>query len=112
MENPSAPEAGAPARKAETLTLSEPIVRGEQKITQLTIRKPKAGEMRGLSMQELMNARVSATLDLLPRITMPQLAQHEVDDMEPEDVAAASGIIIGFFMSNADKRQIERALNR
>jgi hypothetical protein len=99
-------------RKMETLKLSTAIQRGEQKITEVSLRKPKAGEMRGLSIQELMNARVTATLDLLPRITMPPLTPHEVDDMEPEDVAAASGIIIGFFMSTSDRIQIERALNR
>ena len=112
MENPTAPDAGAPARKMETIKLTEQIVRGEQKITELTLRKPKAGELRGLSIQELMNARVAATLDLLPRITMPPITQAEADDLEPEDVANASGAIIGFFMSSAQLNQIERALKR
>jgi hypothetical protein len=110
MTEASAPVAAQP--KTEKLRLSAPIMRGEQAITELTLRKPKAGELRGLSMQELMNARVSSTLDILPRITMPPITQEEADNMEVEDVANASGIIIGFFMSANMRSQIERALNR
>ena len=107
-------EASAPAAapKMESLRLTTAIQRGEQSITQLALRKPKAGELRGLSMQELMNARISAVLDILPRITTPPITQQEADNMEVEDVANASGIIIGFFMTALQKHQIERALNR
>ena len=35
----------------ETITLSDPIKRGEQVIAQVTLRKPRAGEMRGLTLQ-------------------------------------------------------------
>jgi hypothetical protein len=107
-------EACAPAAapKMESLRLTTAIQRGEQSITELALRKPKAGELRGLSMQELMNARISAVLDILPRITTPPITQQEADNMEVEDVANASGIIIGFFMTALQKHQIERALNR
>lgn len=110
MTEVSAPAAAQP--KTEKLRLSTPIIRGEQVINELSLRKPKAGELRGLSMQELMNARVSSTLDVLPRITMPPITQAEADNLEVEDAANASGIIIGFFMTASTRSQIERALNR
>ena len=104
--------AQAATPKMETLRLTTPILRGEQEVTELTLRKPKAGELRGLSIQELMNARVTSTLDILPRITVPPISQHEADNLEVEDLAAASGIIIGFFMTASDRHQIEKALKR
>lgn len=111
MENPSAPAAPAvPAtRPTETVTLTTPIMRGETKIETLTLRKPKAGELRGLSIQELMSARVSSTLDLLPRITTPPISQEEADNLEPTDLMACSGNIIGFFLTPAHVQQIEEA---
>jgi hypothetical protein len=107
-------DASAQAAEAniETLHLTTPIMRGETAIKELKLRKPKAGELRGLSMQELMNARMSAVLDILPRITMPPIEQHEADNLEVEDAANASGIIIGFFMTSGMRHQIEKALNR
>lgn len=118
MENASAPAASASApatpaaRQTATVTLHEPIVRGESKIETLTLRKPKAGELRGLSIQELMNARVSSTLDLLPRITMPPITQQEADDLEPTDLMACSGNIIGFFLTPTQVQTLEEEASK
>jgi len=111
MSDESAPLAASKARKlSDPITLAEPIVRGEQKIASIQLRKPKAGELRGLSIQELMNARASATLDLLPRISMPPITQAEADAMEPEDLASCSGAIIDFFLTPADRAAVEKVL--
>ncbi|MPT48038.1 MAG: phage tail assembly protein [Sphingobium sp.] len=99
-------------RKMEKITLIEPIVRGETTITELTIRKPKSGELRGLSIQELMNSRIASTLDILPRITIPPITQVEADNLETEDMAAAAGVIIGFFMTEADKKKVQEVSKR
>ncbi len=37
----------------ETVELDTPIVRGEQSITSLTLRKPMAGELRGVKLNDL-----------------------------------------------------------
>lgn len=100
------------ARPTEEVILTQPIVRGETTIDKLTLRKPKAGELRGLSVQELMSARVSSTLDLLPRITMPPITQAEADDLEPEDIGACAGVVIGFFLTAADRSKIEEISKR
>jgi len=101
-----------PKRKmSDPIPLSEPIVRGETKITEITLRKPNSGELRGLSIQELMNARVSATLDLIPRIALPQITQNEADNLPPEDLASCSGAIIDFFLTATDRKQMQRILN-
>jgi len=114
MADTSAPETppAASARKmSDPIPLAEPILRGQQTIESIQLRKPKAGELRGLSIQELMNARTSAVLDLLPRITLPPVTQAEADNLEPEDLAACSGAIIDFFLTPADRKAVEKVLN-
>ena len=59
--------------RTATLTLETPIVRGEQRIDAITLRKPAAGELRGLSLADLLRSDVSALQTLLPRITTPPL---------------------------------------
>lgn len=106
----TATQAQQPRKMSGTITLAEPVQRGDQVIADIVLRKPKAGELRGLSIQELMNARTSAVLDLLPRITVPPLLAHEVEQLEPEDLAACGGAIIDFFLTPADRQAVERVL--
>ena len=111
MAETSAPEVTTGKRMlSEPIHLSEPIVRGETKIPSIQLRKPKAGELRGLSVQELMGARAAAVLDLLPRIAVPPITQPEADNLEPEDLAACSGAIIDFFLTPADRAMMEKVL--
>lgn len=104
MSDQSSPKLSPP------ITLAEPIRRGETEITEITLRKPKGGELRGLSIQDLMTARVSAVLDILPRISMPPITQQEADNLESEDLASCSGAIIDFFLTAADRKAMERVL--
>lgn len=111
MSDQSAPAPTAKAPKfSEPITLAEPIVRGTETIASIQLRKPKAGELRGLSIQELMNARATAILDILPRIAVPIITQAEADSLEPEDLAACSGAIIDFFLTPADRKAVEKVL--
>lgn len=110
MAEVSAPAPNA-AKFSDEIQLAEGIVRGSETISSIKLRKFKAGELRGLSVQDLMNARVSAVLDVLPRITVPIITQAEADNLEAEDIAACGGAIIGFFLSPADRERVEKVLN-
>ena len=90
----------------ETITLSEPIRRGETAIGAINIRKPKSGELRGLTLQDVLTTDISAVLKLIPRVTDPPLTQDEVDNLEPEDLAEIGGTIRGFFMTKAERQAI------
>lgn len=78
--------------------LKKPIVRGETEITEVDIREPKAGELRGLRLNDLLNGDVDAIATVLPRITSPVLQKHEIDALHPVDLANFCGEIMGFFM--------------
>ncbi|KFA28137.1 tail protein, partial [Xanthomonas vasicola pv. vasculorum NCPPB 1326] len=48
-------------------------MRGEQTITQINVRKPGAGELRGLKLTDVLQLDVTALATLLPRISSPTL---------------------------------------
>lgn len=86
-----------------TVTLDAPIQRGEQIIDTLQIRKPRSGELRGLSLVDVGQLKVDALTRLLPRISMPTLTEAEVSNMEPADLLAC-GAEIGSFLLQKSQR--------
>jgi hypothetical protein len=69
------PVAAASGSASHTFTLAAPIARGETAIEALTIRKPSAGQLRGLSLQSLLSLDITAILTVTPRITMPPITR-------------------------------------
>lgn len=96
------------SRFSDPIELVEPIVRGDTKITSLILRKPKAGELRGLTLQDLLTTDVSTIITLVPRISDPILTDVEARDLDPADLAQIGGAIRGFFLTPAERALIER----
>ncbi|MDR5776677.1 MULTISPECIES: phage tail assembly protein [unclassified Caballeronia] len=96
-----------PKADANTHTLDTPLVRGEQTITTVTLRKPKSGELRGVSLSDLVNLDVAALSKVLPRISTPTLTEHDVANIDPADLVELGGIFAGFLMSKAVKSKLE-----
>ena len=109
MTEPS-PLAAAPPPAEDrfvSVTLAEPVRRGEQRIECLQLRKPRAGELRGLSLQDVITSDITALLTLIPRISNPPLTADEANQLEPEDLAEIGGAVRGFFMTRAERALIE-----
>lgn len=97
-----------PKNRFKSVTLENPILRGETKITVVNVRKPKAGQLRGgITVQDILTTDVGAMLKLIPRLTDPPLHEDEVEDLESEDFAEIAGTIRGFFMTKAERDAIE-----
>jgi len=86
-----------------SIKLDVPLIRGDQKIEAITLRKPAAGELRGVALADLIRCDVSALHTVLPRITSPTLTPHDVGQLDLSDLAAIGGEIVSFFMSKADR---------
>jgi len=71
-----------------TVTLSQPIERGEKSITSVTLRKPNAGELRGTKIMDLVMADVNSLVTVLPRISDPALSEADIGTMDISDIAA------------------------
>ena len=85
----------------KTVPLDTPISRGETTIGEVKIRKPMAGELRGLSLVELGQLNVNALASLLPRITMPTLTKPEVEALDPADLLAMGGVVGRFLLQKS-----------
>ncbi|MDC8757500.1 phage tail assembly protein [Janthinobacterium fluminis] len=91
------------------IELDEPIKRGDTLITSITLRKPKAGALRGVSLIELANLSVSALQIVLPRITEPTLTAHDIANMDPADLLSIGAEVGGFLVSKADRLSVSPA---
>lgn len=90
-------------KKPNVVTLDTPLMRGEQKIEQITLTKPNAGTLRGVSLASLANSDVDALIKVLPRMTYPALTEHEVARLDVSDLISLAGKVVGF-LSPASER--------
>ena len=87
----------------QVIELDYPIKRSSGDITHLTIRKPKAGALRGVTLMALAQIDVQALKTVLPRICDPILAPGEIIDLDPADLMSVGATVASFFLSKADK---------
>lgn len=93
--------------KFVTVQLMHPLQRGETLIDKVTLRKPTAGEMRGLNLQDVMHSDFAALIVIATRISDPILTPDEVSTMEVDDFSELAGAIRGFFMTKGEREVIE-----
>lgn len=86
-----------------TVVLDTPIRRGTSTIDSITLRKPNAGELRGVSLAELLQMDVDSLIKVLPRISTPTLTTIEVKSMDPADLFAISSKVSGFLLQKSMK---------
>lgn len=89
----------------ETVPLDSPIQRGEQTITEILVRKPMAGELRGVALQDLLHMDVLALRRVLPRITIPTLTENEISRMDPADLTQLGVAVTGFLVQKRFKEE-------
>lgn len=85
------------------ITLDAPLVRGNTTITEVTLRKPISGELRGVTLLDLAQMDVLALRKVLPRISTPTLTDHEVGRMDPADLMQCGVAVSGFLLTKAAK---------
>ncbi|HEY1843640.1 MAG TPA: phage tail assembly protein [Buttiauxella sp.] len=97
----------AKAKIAETttnpnlITLDTPIKRGDEVIKSITLTKPTAGTLRGVSLADVASSDVNALIKVLPRMTYPALTEAEITRMELPDMMSIAAKVIGFLAPNA-----------
>lgn len=85
----------------KTITLDTPIQRGETTIATVELRRPKAGELRGANLTDLLQMDVGALIKVLPRITTPSLTEADVSGLDPADLTQMGGACAGFLLPRA-----------
>ena len=99
----NAPAPPTEATKPNTVILETPIKRGDQVITAVSVRKPASGELRGVQLASLLQLDVAALITVLPRVTAPTLTTQELNQLDPADLLAFGGEVVGFFTTNAER---------
>lgn len=88
-----------------TVQLDEPIQRGDTVISEIQLRKPKSGELRGVSLVDVANLDVLALQKVLPRITTPTLTAVEVNNLELADLMQL-GAEVAYFLATKANRSV------
>jgi len=84
------------------IPLDKPIVRGSQTITHVELRRPAAGELRGINLAALIREMDYGALEiLLPRVSSPTLTRADVASLDPADLASLAAEVILFFVPKA-----------
>ncbi|MEW5561385.1 phage tail assembly protein [Enterobacter asburiae] len=78
------------------ITLDKAIKRGDTEITEVTMLKPTAGTLRGVSLAAVANSEVDALIKVLPRMTMPSLTEQEIAALDLPDLLSFAGKVVGF----------------
>lgn len=111
MTTPTQDQASAaPDMDQNVIVLDEPIKRGAQIIDQITLRKPCAGELRGVSLSDLLNLDVTAIIKVLPRISLPSVTEAEARAMDPADLVEVGGRLGGFLLKKSMKADLSPAM--
>lgn len=92
----AAQTATAPGVPTEVVELETPLQRGKNTVTEITVRKPMSGGMRGVSLVDIMNLDVAALTKVMPRITTPALTEAELKTMDIVDLVQLGTALNGF----------------
>ncbi|HEX8583048.1 MAG TPA: phage tail assembly protein [Allosphingosinicella sp.] len=107
------PLEATPAQPAyRSFTLDHDICVGDRVVqpagTEIKVRKPGAGELRGLTLMALSQLDYTSLETLAPRITTPTLQKHDVAAMDPADFMQLGGEVMDFLLPKAAKAEASR----
>ncbi|MCE1750340.1 phage tail assembly protein, partial [Enterobacter hormaechei] len=86
-----------------TIVLEEPLARGSSNITEVVVRKPNSGALRGARLQALLEMDVDSMILVLPRVTTPALTKSDLLSMTPGDLINLSVEVVNFLLPNSAK---------
>ncbi|MEQ2027880.1 phage tail assembly protein [Xenorhabdus szentirmaii] len=86
-----------------TIELEAPLARGNGEITEVVVRKPNSGALRGARLQALLEMDVDSMLLVLPRVTTPALTKNDLMMMSPGDLINLSVEVVNFLLPKSVK---------
>jgi len=94
-------------QKQVVVNLENPIIRDGKEITEVTVRMPMAGDLRGTSLQQLMSGGTTEIQTVLRRVTSPMLTDKDFEAMPGNDFIELSTEVMGFLTPRRYKAQAE-----
>lgn len=81
----------------KSVTLSSAIKIGDKEITEINLREPMGGDLRGLSLFSVSTGDVDQLSLLIPRISDPLVAKEHVQNMSAGNLFKVGEAVSGFF---------------
>jgi len=79
------------------ITLRKGLTLNGEAVTEVTIRRPNTGELRGIKLMDVLQLDVSELMKLLSRIMVPFANESDLADLDPADLTALGVGVIDFF---------------
>lgn len=91
------------SKRPATVVLDVPIKRSNgQDIAEVSLRRPDAGSLRGVSLLDLAHLDVNALQKILPRIATPTITAADVRQLDPADLFALGAEVASFLAQKKD----------
>ena len=78
------------------VTLNQPIKIGETEVTELDLRQPTGGDLRGLKIIEVLQGDVDSIATLVPRIATPVITPNHIKETSMSNIVTIQGVLVGF----------------
>ena len=85
----------------KNVTLHNPIMRGATQITEVGLRKPLAGDLRGIKLLDVIQIDMAAVGEIIPRISTTGMTKAEFFKLDLSDAMNISEAVNGFMSPNA-----------
>lgn len=80
-----------------TVTLGTPIAYGDKTLSEIRLRRPKGGDLRGIKLSRLEEVDVDTILTLVPRIAITPVSPAQLAELDPADLVELAAAVVGFF---------------
>jgi hypothetical protein len=83
------------------VTLAQPLEVNGKTLTSLTLRRPLAGDLRGVRLLDLLQMEPGAVAAVVNRISEPRLPESAFWGLDPEDLTNLATEVAGFLAGKA-----------
>jgi len=95
----------------EKVKLTTPVTIGKDKVSEITLREPSPGELRGVKLSNLLQLDVATVITVLPRVTTPYLDEGTVSKLPMKDFTKLGTTLMGFFVDADEMGQTTEPLS-
>lgn len=93
----------------ETVILTKPVTIAGREVTEIALREPTGGDLRGLKLTDILTGSSVALTRLIPRISAPALTESQVAAMPFRDITALFGGVMRFLNDGAETETLPEA---
>lgn len=91
----------------EKVTLKQGIIRGDNRITEITVRKPLTKQLRGTNVVNLMQMSIDEWCVVLPRVTTPKVDKVDFATMPAADLVTLASTALNLMIEDFEEAEDE-----